>query len=719
MNTNKYLKYGIYGLIFAVPFIPFIVIDNFFFPFIVGKAFVFRILIELMVGLWIILVLSDSKYRPKFSWILALSALFVLIIGAADIFGDNPLKSIWSNFERMEGWITLVHLFGFLVVSTSVLRVEKLWHRFFNVSIFASVLMSFYGLLQLVNVFETHQGSRLDATLGNSAYLAVYMLIHIFLTLFLFLRSEKDSLIRWFYGGAMVLQTIALYNTATRGALLGIVIGFFITALYVILFEKENKKIKKVCIGSIAGIIILTGLFIGLKDSKLVQNSTVLKRFADISLQEGTTKARFMVWGMAWEGFKEKPILGWGQENFNYVFNKYYDPGMYQQEQWFDRTHNVFFDWLISGGLLGLLGYLSLFGVLIYYIIKDKNNNFTVIEKSIFIGMLTAYFVHNFFVFDHLVSYILFFSILGYIHNLNYNENKKIFSENVNENINRIAIPVVILATLFVVYSVNTKPILANISLLQSLVPHEEGVNKNLEYYEKAISYNSFGNQEIREQLSQMATKSAGVDLDLNIKQTIMIFAEREMLKQIEEDPENARLEVILGTSFASLGIYDEALVHLLRSSELSPKKQSILLLLDNVYRLKGDYEKSLEYAKKAFELDESFEDLRLNYGASAIYVGNESIVGELFGSDIPFDNRIIQAYFSTKKYIEAIKIVNSELVKNPNNQNAKLMLASLYAETGRRSEAIKEIQEVVEMNPSFKEQGDYYIEEINAGRNP
>jgi len=60
-------------------------------------------------------------------------------------------------------------------------------------------------------------------------------------------------------------------------------------------------------------------------------------------LQEGTTESRFIVWNMAWKGFEEHPVLGWGQESFNYVFNKYYNPKLYNQEQWFDRTHDCIF----------------------------------------------------------------------------------------------------------------------------------------------------------------------------------------------------------------------------------------------------------------------------------------------------------------------------------------------------------------------------------------
>jgi len=116
---DKFLKNTIIGMIFFIPFIPFIVIDNFFFPFIFGKAIVFRILIEVLVGIWLVLAIRDKEYRPKFSWVLASVLFFIIIIGLADIFGVNPLKSFWSNFERMEGWVTLFHLLGFFVVSSS------------------------------------------------------------------------------------------------------------------------------------------------------------------------------------------------------------------------------------------------------------------------------------------------------------------------------------------------------------------------------------------------------------------------------------------------------------------------------------------------------------------------------------------------------------------------------------------------------------------------
>ena len=68
-----------------------------------------------------------------------------------------------------------------------------------------------------------------------------------------------------------------------------------------------------------------------------------------------------MIWNISWQGVKERPILGWGQDNFSFVFTKYYNPQMYAQEPWFDRSHNVFLDWLVAAGVVGLIAYLYLF----------------------------------------------------------------------------------------------------------------------------------------------------------------------------------------------------------------------------------------------------------------------------------------------------------------------------------------------------------------------
>ncbi len=252
-----------------------------------------------------------------------------------------------------------------------------------------------------------HQGGvRLDATLGNATYLAIYMVFHIFLARLLFLKERKWY--RWFYLPIAVLNLIILYYTATRGAILGLIGGLTLALILVVLFH-PIKKFKLISASLLGLIVILISGFLLFKDSPFIKHSPVLSRFSNISFQENTTQSRLVIWKMSWQGFKEKPVLGWGLENFNLIFNKYFEPILWKQEPWFDRAHNVFLDRLTTNGLFGLLAYLSLFVFALYYLWFSRQKDSS--ESIILTSMFAAYFFHNLFVFDNLISSILFIAL--------------------------------------------------------------------------------------------------------------------------------------------------------------------------------------------------------------------------------------------------------------------------------------------------------------------
>ena len=368
----------------ATLFLPMVVSSSLFFPFITGKNFGFRIIVEIVLALWLILALRDPAYRPKKTLLFGLVTALLVVLAFATAYAIDPYRAFWSNQERMEGLISFLHLFAYFVVLTSVLKTERAWFWFWHTSIGVSVMVGIHGLLQLAGKAEIHQSSaRLDASLGNASYLAVYMLVHIFITAIYLRRRVKEKSgngVWYFYLPIIVLQFINLYYTATRGSLLGFFGGAFLTALLVAVFERQSKRVRKGAIGALALMILFIGFFLAFKDSGFIKNNPVLGRFSDISVTSGSTNARFLIWNMSWQGFKEHPVLGWGPDNYMFLFNKYYNPKMYAQEQWFDRSHNVFFDWLISAGVLGLGLYLSLFVIALYYLWK-KITDWGLLEK--------------------------------------------------------------------------------------------------------------------------------------------------------------------------------------------------------------------------------------------------------------------------------------------------------------------------------------------------
>jgi len=359
--SNNQLKYVILIGLFAIPFVPLIVSASLFFPFVTGKAFVFRLIVEIIFACYLILAIRDKSYRPKFSWIFGALISFLIVMAAATIFAVNPFKAFWSNFERMEGYITLLHLGAYFIVLGSVLKTKELWNRLIATSLAGSVIMSGYCILQIFGKIAINQvGVRVDGPLGNAAYLGIYMVFHIFLAWILFIGT-KSKWQRILLGAVALLDAVILYFTATRGAILGLLGGVVVALIYMVIKSEKGDNIRKVAAAGLLSLIVIVGLFFALKNVSFVQNSPVLSRFSSLSVSEIETQGRYYVWPMALKGFLDKPILGWGQEGFNFVFNKYYDPHMYNQEAWFDRAHSTPLDWLVAGGALGLLSYLSIF----------------------------------------------------------------------------------------------------------------------------------------------------------------------------------------------------------------------------------------------------------------------------------------------------------------------------------------------------------------------
>src|SRR3990167_1583674 len=245
LMLSKYSKYLIFTGLFLIPFIPFLVSSAFFFPFITTKAFAWRIIVEIVFAAWLLLAFLDTAYRPKKSLILYSILGFLAIIGLADIFGITPIKSFWSNFERMEGFITLLHLGMFFLVISSVFK-EIDWKRWWNVSLAASFVMVLYSVLQIIGLKTINQGGvRVDGTLGNAIYLAVYMLFHIFIAFLFMWREWKNVALRWVYGLLIFTQVFILYYTATRGAILGLLGGLLVMAVLSIFNKDEGEKMVR------------------------------------------------------------------------------------------------------------------------------------------------------------------------------------------------------------------------------------------------------------------------------------------------------------------------------------------------------------------------------------------------------------------------------------------------------------------------------------------
>ncbi len=729
--SNKLLKYVIYGGLFAVPFVPFIIDTSLFFPFITGKAFVFRTIVLIIAACYAVLAIRDESYRPKLSWVSASLLVFMLVIGLADIFAVNPFKAFWSNFERMEGFVALIHFFLYFLVLSSVLKTQEIWNKLLATTVGASFIMSIYSLFQIAGKIAINQGGvRVDGTLGNAAYLGIYMVFHIFFAFLLFFRS-KYTWQKALLSLSIVLNLIVLYYTATRGAILGLIGGTFISFLFLVFKSEKGDKIRKFALGGAIALVVALGLFTLIKNTSFVQSSPVLSRFAELSLSEFKKQGRYYVWPMAIKGFVERPILGWGQEGFNFVFNKYYDPRMYTQEPWFDRAHNTFLDWLVAGGVPGLASYLLILFSVVAYVFKANESFLTKEDKAVVFGLLSAYMFNNLFVFDQISSYILFFTLLSYVHSHApevqlgvwqkiSNKAKNIFAKEQHKPIFESIILVLLVASLYFVVFV---PWRHNNNLLAVLRLNNEGKIGNIEDYTKPIKDKSLGFSESLEHVSQTAISIAATDAPEEFKKSLFAELDAAFTTYIEEVPNDARYRLFYGMFLSRYGWYGRAVDQLQKATELSPNKQTIYFELANNLILDNKPQEALEVSQKAYELEPSFVEARMVYGIVAGITGNRQLSEEIFSgveeSRLIFDDRYMSALVSFGETQKIIDLAKRRIELDPSNLQHRITLTAAYLNASRRQDAIYTIEEIIKIDPTFKERGDYYIAEIRAGRNP
>jgi len=323
-SLERIFLWAVRGGIVLLLFTPAVISKDLFFPFITGKNFYFRIFVVFLFVFWLILALLRSDFRLRKGPILYAFTAFVFVMTIATIFGVDPYHSFWSNFERMEGLITHLHLLALFMVLSNSIRSMKEWFYLFNVSVVVSIFVAVYALLQSLGVIEIVGAGRTYSTLGNSIYLAVYMMFHMFILAALMFKV-RYLWARLAYAVLFLFELYIFFIASSRGALIGFGAGVLAVAV-LILFSSRKKIYSFFAIGAVLFLILAALAVFKFPNNPIVNNVEVLSRLSSVSLENLSEDPRIMIWGIAWNSFKEKPILGWGPENFVIPFAKHYDP---------------------------------------------------------------------------------------------------------------------------------------------------------------------------------------------------------------------------------------------------------------------------------------------------------------------------------------------------------------------------------------------------------
>jgi len=251
-------------------------------------------------------------------------------------------------------------------------------------------------------------------------------------------------------------------------------------------------------------------------------------------------------------------------------------------------------------------------------------------------------------------------------------------------------------------------------------------VNFMIGEFDKVFSYNSFGNGEAIEQLGSYAQNIFAVSgIAQQDKEKAMTKAIEEMNKQIQGAPNDARSYLILTTLYTKSNQLDEAMKAANKALELSPKKQQIYFVITDIYLSAGQNDKAFATLQKAYELDHAYQEAARNLAVISIVANKineaEKILDEPEANwPAKFDiSQLINAYARAGNYKKVAELWQILIFQEPNNVQYHVNLAATYLKLGERENTIKELEKAIELNPQFKEQGEYFINEIKAGRNP
>ncbi|HXV27034.1 MAG TPA: tetratricopeptide repeat protein [Candidatus Paceibacterota bacterium] len=745
MRSEPFLAKLIRWAMWATPAVALIIFSQYMSPFHFGKVVVFRTLIQLLLACYLVLIWQDKSYRPRLDVIGWAFLAFALAFTVTTFTSVSPYHSFWGTIERMGGLFTFWHYFAFFVMLTAVMKERRDWYVLLNLTIVAGVFSAFYGFLQKTDwTFILGSGGRQRpfGTIGNAALFAGYQILGAFLATAFSLRAGQSSGRVWMYRIAAGLMFLAVFMTAVRGSLLGVVAGAFIVLLlYSSIYRARKTKF------ALLGLVAASALFFLFAqlfhESTFVKGSPYLTRITDFSSQTFTVKTRFWAWSAGLQGWTENPktlLLGWGPENFNVPFSKYFNPRFFTgpgAETFFDRAHNMFMEVLVTMGLLGELAYLALFGAVFWSLAQLMKRDPSAgsgqgrddrIVALVFAGMTVAYIIHNSFIFDTSANFITFFTLIGFVSFLR--SEARPGDAKPPRKLQRpggLGAGQVIVLSLLLVFAIiltvrtNIRTSQANFATTRAIIAGWQGEFLTaMTKYGESVAYDTFGVYEYRHRMAQYLLEVSANIGNQELPEPVVLALEfaisetekNTLLNEYDYLPllYIARMHIILGQNDPGSEHNDLALEYTDRALAISPTFVRTYYEVAQAYLNKKDFAKAYEWFAKAQQLNPEVGITYWYMGIVRAQLGDPQGAVELINEAAKFGHGLSQADFEkvVNIYLQlgdleaVIGLLERLLEQAPDRADYWASLAAAHDQAGDGPSAIEAGEKATELDESY-----------------
>lgn len=743
MENNSHIsqigsKIVFWGAAFIL-FLPIIILPPYFQPSDWSRSMLFRVIITGLLA-WLLfgffykknLSISLPKWNKSFYLpLLILGGYFATVI-ISTIFSQDIRFSIFGSPARSGGVLNLLFLFLFSIL-LFLFTNKRQWEKLFYVLFITGFLLSLLAIVQyfnlLKNVFISFESGSTPSFLGNSTILAMYMIFLSFLSFTFFIQKQgkKQKLL---YGALFLLFVFTILISGSRAGYLGLLAGF----LYFFLWYPYPKKYKTLKI--IASAFLLFAVFTVMVFNffpQLGEKNNILKviatRVSFTSIAKDIAGTRLSAWKITLEAIKDKPLLGWGPENFYIGFEKHYDSKPFTTSVllW-DRPHNIFLDIAANSGLLSLLLYIAFWIVLFWQLQKAKNFDYGADRPLMAHGlqaMFIGYLIVLFFNFDSFATYLISFLFIGYTMYLIFLpiEKTEILPSARLTHFKNPAAIVLLVLVLFFAWFWNIKPLYLNEKIVHAKNLASEG------HCKKALNISNKQNW-----AKSGMIKSHAILLYADI---IKNCASLEPQKEVEYAQKMVSLLAVSTQNrpaFSRTWLFKGSFTNILaarsetkdsankllqgaredfkKALELSPKRQEPFAELGKNYLIAQDYQAMKSMSKDCIAIDSRFGECYFYLGLAQIFLGQQKEGGGNIELALqngynynPGYKQLAVAYMSQKNWTKAITAYKKYNPRDTSDTASYYaVLAFLYDKAGQLEKAVEYALEVFKIQPENPE---------------
>lgn len=715
------------------------------YPYTLAKEIFFQSLVEIMFFLWAALVIFSPKHRPRLTPLALCGGIFLAVLFLTSVSGVDVWQSFWSTYERGIGTVAFFHFAAFALVISSLYR-EIPWKKLLYVSLGTALLVDALAIIQLQVpqlLLMENPGSRPGATFGNPTFMTGYLIFNIFIALYFLLdtmrkgREKKFSGDRWLFVSFLVIAIIAdagtIFLAQTRGDIIALAVGIAtLVGLFCIRppqFLPRPLDMRKFYAILLAGMVSFSAIFVLTFRNDFWKNIPGLSRFQSISfsLDNRSVAPRLFAMKAAWQGFLEKPLLGWGPENFNIVFNAHYDPRNLEysyKETQFDKPHNIVLEYLGSGGVLLLLAFLALLGAAAYELTVAADS----LWGSIGIASIAAYIAGELFIFETigplLMLYLLFGLADGAFRDRRKNPSGADKKEAPVRSSSGPLVWILLAAAGVMIYTVNIQSLVISNYFYKGFRNFlYQDIETGLRNFREGISLWSPYLWNFKRDYG-IAVAGQYFNRPGTVSNDDALLAVQSMEEARDEHPLDAFNHYALVNMYNEVFSIDRQRFLSAAESEAnialrqSPGRQVVYFYLAKTKTLKGDYPGALAILKTALEEDPKVPDAHFYYGLVA-FANKENDLGyreikTAIGMGRRwvsfYEPRVVAGYFADSGHLqEAVGLYETALKMVPDDLETEIKLGATYFFTGNRDLAKKYLSDAArkfdfKKSPSYSE---------------